>query len=104
MNKKTLAIVAVIVSVTAVGVILPRTLAQAGQGPDLSHKSMVKMKPPAKTEVLRLEIIHAQHIPWVITSIEKARKAIVTGDKETALIEMKKAREMLLVIHRSLGT
>jgi hypothetical protein len=104
MNRKRLATVIIIGAVAVVGVILPRALAQAGHGTDHSgHMSGMNMKQPAKVEVLSLENIHSKHVPMALMSIDKAKKALESGDRRTALAELNKAQAMLISIHGALG-
>jgi hypothetical protein len=58
---------------------------------------------PAKVEVLSLENIHSKHIPMALMSIDKAKKALESGDRRTVLAELNKAQEMLVSIHGALG-
>ncbi len=104
MNRKTLATVVVIGAIAVVGAILPRALAQAGHGTGHSgHMGGMNMKQHAKAEVLSLGEIHSKHVPMVVLSIDKAKKALASGDKRTVLAELNKAREMLMAIHAALG-
>lgn len=105
MNKRRLVTVVIVIGAVAVaGAILPRTLAQAGVGTGQSgHMGGMNMKQPAKAEVLSLEKIHSEHVPMVVMSIDKAKKALESGDKRTVLAELNKAQEMLIAIHTALG-
>jgi len=104
MNRKTLATVVVIGAVAMVGTILPRALAQAGHGTGHSgNMGGMNMKQHAKADVLSLGEIHSKHVPMVVMSIDKAKKALASGDKRTVLAELNKAQEMLMTIHAALG-
>ena len=104
MNRRTLAAVVVIGAVALAGAVLPRTFAQAGHGIGHSgHVAGMNMKQPAKAEVLSLENIHAKHVPMVVMSIDKAKKALASGDRRTVLAELNKAQEMLVAIRAALG-
>ena len=104
MNRRTLATVVIIGAVAVAGAILPRTFAQAGHGPGHSgHMGGMNMKQPANAAVLSLESIHAKHVPMVVMSIDKAKKALASGDKRTVLAELNKAQEMLVAIRAALG-
>ncbi len=100
MNRKRLATVVIIGAVAVAGAILPRAFAQAGHG---GHMGGMNMKQPAKAAVLSLESIHAKHVPMVVMSIDKAKKALASGDKRAVLAELNKAQEMLVAIRAALG-
>ena len=105
MNKRTLATILIIGAVVAAGSILPHALAQAGQGTGRSgHVGGANTRQPAKSQVLSLENIHDKHVPMVVMSIDKAKKALASGDKQAVLVELNKAQEMLTVIRAALGT
>jgi hypothetical protein len=59
---------------------------------------------PLGPEILRFEEIYSKDFPLVISSIGKAVKAIQSGDRQTELIELSKALEKLITIHKALGT
>jgi hypothetical protein len=101
MNRKRLVTVVVIGAVALVGAILPHALAQARPGTD--HSGHMGEMQPAKAEVLSLENIHSKHVPMVLMSIDKAKKALETGDRRTVLAELDKARQMLTTINTALG-
>ncbi len=104
MNRKTLATVVVVGAIALAGAILPRAFAQAGHGTGHSGQmGGMNMKQPAKAEVLSLESIHSKHVPMVVMSIDKAKKALASGDKRTVLAELNKAQEMLVAIRAALG-
>ena len=104
MNRRTLATVVVIGAVAVAGAILPRAFAQAGHGTGHSgHTGWMDMKQPAKAAALSLESIHAKHVPMVVMSIDKAKKALASGDRRAVLAELNKAQEMLVAIHAALG-
>jgi hypothetical protein len=104
MNRKRLVTVVAIGAVAVAGAILPRALAQAGHGTGHSgHMGAMNMKQPAKAEVVSLENIHSKHVPMVAMSIDKAKKALASGDRGTVLAELNKAQQMLMTIHAALG-
>ena len=104
MNRTSLIAVIVIGAVAVAGSVLPRTLAQAGHGTGHSgHAGGMNTGQPAKAELLSLENIHAKHVPMVVMSIDKAKKALASGDSRTVLAELDKAQEMLVTIHAALG-
>ncbi|MHC4582366.1 MAG: hypothetical protein ACYS14_12995 [Planctomycetota bacterium] len=104
MNKTSLITVIVIGAVAAAGAILPRAFGQAGQGTGHSgHTGGMSIKQPARVAVLSLEEIHAKHVPMVVMSIDKAKKALASGDNRTVLAELEKAQEMLVAIRAALG-
>lgn len=106
MNRmKSITVAIVIGAVVVAGALLPRALAQAGSGTDHSaHMGGMNMEQPRKAVVLSLEEIHSKHVPMVVMSIDKAKKALESGDRSTVLAELNKAREMLLAIDTSLAT
>jgi hypothetical protein len=101
MSRKRLVTVVVIGAVAVAGAILPHALAQAGHG--TGHSGHMSGMQPAKAEVLSLENMHAKHVPMVVLSIDKAKKALASGDRRTVLAELNKAQEMLKTIHTALG-
>ncbi len=104
MNRKRLVIVIAIGAIAMGGAILPRALAQIGHGTNHSgHMSGTNMKQSAKVEVLSLENIHSKHVPMALMSIDKAKKALESGDRRTVLAELNKAEAMLISIHGALG-
>lgn len=107
MNRmKLTTVVMVIGAVVTAGAVLPRALARAGSAMDHSGHNMgnMNMGQPARAAVLSLEEIHAKHVPMVVMSIDKAKKALESGDKSAVLAELNKAREMILAIDKSLAT
>jgi len=104
MNRTSLAAVIVIGAVAVAGAILPRAFALAGHGTGHSgHTGGMYSKQPAKAAALSLESIHAKHVPMVVMSIDKAKKALASGDRRAALAELNKAQETLVAIHATLG-
>lgn len=51
-----------------------------------------------------LEQIYSRDFPLAILSIGEAVKAIESGDRQTELVELQKALNMLITVHKSLGT
>ena len=104
MNRTSLVAVIVIGAVAVAGAILPLAFAQAGHGTGHSgHAGLMNTRQPAKAAVLSLEDIHAKRVPMVVMSIDKAKKALASGDRRTVLAELNKAQEMLVAIHAALG-
>jgi hypothetical protein len=105
MNKRRLATVVIVIGAVALaGTTLPRALAQT-KARTVPHGQMAKMnmKHSMMTETLSLEKIHAENLPIVMLSVDKATKAIESGDKTTALAELKKAQKMLITIYEAIG-
>ncbi|MCH8120716.1 MAG: hypothetical protein IIC00_13450 [Planctomycetes bacterium] len=87
MNKRRLATIVIVIGAVAIaGTTATYALAQARAG------------------TLSLEKIHTENLPIVMLSIDKATKAIESGDKKTALAELHKARKMLFAIYGAIGT
>lgn len=61
-------------------------------------------KKPVRVETLSLNMIHSRELPIAILSIDKAAKAVESGDKKTVLAELDKALNTLIAIYRALGT
>jgi hypothetical protein len=101
MNRKMLATVVVIGVVAVAGAVLPHALAQAGHG--TGHSGHMGGMQPAKAQVLSLENIHSKHVPMVVMSIDRAKKALESGDRRAVLAELNKAQQMLVTIHTALG-
>ncbi len=63
----------------------------------------MNVKHPMTVETLGLGKIHSEHLPMVMLSIDKAKKAVESDDKKTALAELHKAQKMLVTIYGALG-
>jgi hypothetical protein len=50
-----------------------------------------------------LEKLHSEHFQMVSKSIDKALNALNTGDKKTALVELKKAKMMMAIIDKMIA-
>jgi len=61
-------------------------------------------KKPVRVETLSLDMIHSRELPIAILSIDKAAKAVESGDKKTVLAELDKALNTLIAIYGALGT
>jgi len=103
MNRKMLVAIVVMGAVAVASAVLPLALAQAGQGAGHSEHMSGMHTQPAKTDVLSLESIHSEYVPMVLMSIDKARKALETGDRRMVLAELDKAQQTLETIHAALG-
>ncbi len=60
-------------------------------------------KKPVRVETLSLDMIRSRELPIAILSIDKAAKAVESGDNKTALAELNKAQKMLIAIYGALG-
>ena len=60
-------------------------------------------KKAIRVETLSLDMIHSRELPIAILSIDKAAKAVESGDKKTVLAELDKALNTLIAIYRALG-
>jgi hypothetical protein len=106
MNKRRLATIVIVIGVAAIaGTTATYALAQARAGA-VQHGQMGKMnmKHPMMAGTLSLEKIHTENLPIVILSVDKAARAVESGDKKTALAELHKARKMLIAIYEAIGT
>ena len=61
------------------------------------------MKKHIESEPLSLAKIHSKKLPMVSQSIDKAIKAVETGDKKVALAELHKAQKMLAKINAGIA-
>ncbi len=61
-------------------------------------------KKHVRVETLSLDMIHSRELPIAILSIDKAAKAVESGDNKTALTELNKALNTLITIYSALGT
>ncbi len=105
MSKRSLAAIVGIICVAAVVVInLPLTAvkAQMGHG-DHGQMGRMVMRNHPKAAPLSLEKVHSGHLPMVSASIDKALRAVESGDKRTALSELNKAKKMIVEIHLAIG-
>lgn len=107
MSKRKLATIVIVIGIAAIGgTTATYALAQTMAG-TVQHGQMAKMNMKQSSIIagtLSLEKIHTENLPIVILSIDKATKAIESGDKKTALAELHKAQKMLITIHEALGT
>ena len=60
-------------------------------------------KKPVRVETLSLDMIRSRELPIAILSIDKAAKAVESGNNKTALAELHKAQKMLIIIYGALG-
>ncbi len=107
MNKRRLATIVIVIGIAAIaGTTATYALAQARAG-IVQHGQMGKMNMKQSSIIagtLSLEKIHTENLPIVILSVDKAAKAIESGDKKSALAELHKARKMLITIYGAIGT
>ncbi len=106
MSKRRLATIVIVIGVAAIaGTTATYALTQAKAG-TVPHGQMAKMnmKHSMMAETLSLEKIHTENLPIVMLSVDKAVRAIESGDKKTALAELHKARKMLIAIYGAIGT
>jgi Heavy metal binding domain len=98
MSKRTsvLMIVGIICVAAALVVNLPLTAVNAQMG-----RMIMQSRP--KTAPLSLEKLHSGHLPMVSASIDKALKAVESGDKKTALAELNMAKKMIAEINLAIG-
>lgn len=61
-------------------------------------------KKPVRVETLSLDMIHSRELPIAILSIDKAAKAVESGDNKTVLAELDKALNTLIAIYGAFGT
>lgn len=61
-------------------------------------------KKAIRVETLSLDMIHSRELLIAILSIDKAAKAVESGDNKTALAELNKAQKMLITIYGAIGT
>ncbi|MDT8303090.1 MAG: hypothetical protein RQ760_16545 [Sedimentisphaerales bacterium] len=61
-------------------------------------------KKPVRNEALSLNMIHSRELPIAMLSVDKAVKAVESGDKNNALSELEKALGTLITIYEALGT
>jgi len=59
---------------------------------------------PVSAETLSLNMIHSRELPIAMLSIDKAARAIESGDKKIVLAELDKALNKLITIYGTLGT
>ena len=106
MSKRTsvLTVVGAICVAAAVVVNLPLSRAEAQAGHE-GHGQMPGMTMPkaAKAPSLSLEKLHSGHLPMVSASIDKALKAVESGDKKTALAQLNMAKRMIAEINLAIG-
>ncbi len=107
MNKRRLATIVIVIGVAAIaGTTATYALAQTKAG-TVPHGQMAKMNMKHSSIIagtLSLGKIHTENLPIVMLSVDKAVRAIESGDKKTALAELHKARKMLIAIYGAIGT
>ncbi|MCD6394265.1 MAG: hypothetical protein J7M40_12255, partial [Planctomycetes bacterium] len=106
MGKRTsvLMIVGIICVAAALVMNLPLTAVKAQMGHE-GHGQMGRMimKNHPQAAPLTLEKVYSGHLPMVSASIDKALKAVESGDKKTALSELNKAKKMIAEINLAIG-
>jgi hypothetical protein len=65
--------------------------------------SGMNMPKAAQAPSLSLEKLHSGHLPMVSASIDKALKAVESGDKKTALAQLNMAKRMIAEINLAIG-
>jgi hypothetical protein len=70
----------------------------------VSIKDSNPEKKPVRADTLSLNMIHSRELPIAMLSVDKAAKAIESGDKNTALAELEKALRTLITAYEALGT
>ncbi len=107
MNKRRSATIVIVIGIAAIaGTTATYALAEARAG-TVQHGQMGKMNMKQSSIIagtLSLEKIHTENLPIVILSVDKAVRAIESGDKKIALAELHKARKMLIAIYGAIGT
>ena len=102
MSKKRLIVIVSTIFVAVIAVVM-LPMAQASSCHSDHKKSKMDMKNCVKTETLSLEKTHSGHLEMVSQSIDKAIKAIETGNKATALAQLHKAQKMLVAINAGIA-
>ncbi len=106
MCKRTLVLMIVGVICVAVAVVVNLPLSRAGaQTGHEGHGHMpgMDMSTAAKAPSLSLEKLHSGHLPMLSASIDKALKAVESGDKKTALAQLNMAKRMITEINLAIG-
>lgn len=104
MDKRLVIIAGIIGLAVIIAGGLPLNQARAGSCcPAHGGTDKIDMKGNNAGKTLSLEKIHSERFPVVAQSIDKAVKAVESGDKETALAELDKARKMLAAIHEAIS-
>ncbi|MHC4243916.1 MAG: hypothetical protein ACYSU4_16045 [Planctomycetota bacterium] len=67
-------------------------------------KKSVSAKTLSFNKTLSLNMIHSRELPIAVLSIDKAAKAIESGNKKTVLAELDKTLNTLIAIYKALGT
>ncbi|MHC4584024.1 MAG: hypothetical protein ACYS3N_05810 [Planctomycetota bacterium] len=105
MNRRRLVKVVIVIAVAAIaGTTATYALAQT-RTRAVPHGQMAKMdmKHSMTAKTLSLEKIHSENLPIALLSVDKAAKAIESGNEKAALAELQKAKRMLMAIHAALG-
>ncbi len=106
MSKRTLVLMIVSIICVAAAVVVNLPLRRAGaQTGHEGHGQMSRMimRNHPKAASLSLEKVHSGHLPMVSASIDKALKAVESGDKKTALAQLNKAKRMIAEINLAIG-
>jgi hypothetical protein len=106
-NKISLSIVCIVLLGVAAWAIWPdQVLAEAMQGQEM-HKmqghDMHKMKPSPQKDEISLKMVHANLIPGLSLSIEKAILAVKAGEDGIALSELQKAQTLLEAVKKAVS-
>ncbi len=79
------------------------TRAPSAQNTRAASRSASSAIAPGSATPPSIEQIYSRDLPLAIQSLERAVKAVESGDKQTELAELGKAVNMLAAIHESLG-
>ncbi|MBW8014670.1 MAG: hypothetical protein FVQ82_00655 [Planctomycetes bacterium] len=78
-------------------------MSKAETGKDHHGHTEKSQKCPALDKAALLDKLHSGHLTMVSKSIDKALNSIATGDKKTALVELKKAKMMMAIINKMIA-
>ena len=92
-----------LVAIAAIGLQMTRAEAEAEHKHHHEAVETDTTKGNVKTKGFSINQIHSKHLPAVSKSIDKAIKAIKSGNSEAALAELHKAQKMLAAINKAIG-
>ena len=101
--------VIILIGIVGLAAIAAMSLPMARAGSEAEHKhhheaGKMDMKGNIKAKGFSIDQIHSQNLPMVLKSIDKAIKAVESGDSKAALDELHKAKKMLAAIDKIIGT